>query len=454
MATFFAISFFVLFLNIHSLENHHNNNSRWTLQSDDQTTSKHDNKTDNVTTPSDLTTVASSCIESIDANSDNERILRPVGYFLKGVTTVESPRNITTEIPTANSDVSNCTRVYVEPECYEKSDNESVYVPLYNMMFNKADYVIDGQLLFVCANFSDRMLSSKKISEHIPVVSFACAVISSVCLVIYMIIFIAFKEMRNLPGWCMLSLSIALLSAYGCFFIHHYISDFVQCTILGMFILYFFLSSFFWMNTIAYDVWKSIRMATAKLRLSTGRSFTVYFVRYSFYSWGSPLMIIILSIIINYSTDSSAYKLTFNASNCWFEYKQAFVMYFAGPLLVLFAANIFFFISSFFMITDAAESLSQANSEKKSDLLPRLYLTIRLGGVMGFLWVFGIAATLTKIMWLWYLCAAFSGLQGVCILFNFTVSDKLKKAFRNASKRKPSTTATLTTSIGRNSSYT
>lgn len=392
------------------------------------------------------------CNVSAFSDSDTNRTRRSIHHVLENTT--ETPPDTPIDLSILSTEFLNCTHIYLEPECYKKLDNGSVYVPPpYNMVFDISNYLINEELLFICSDiFDDHFELTKlehKFSNHFERVSFICSCISTICIALHIIMFVIVKQLRNLPGYCLLSLCFALIGAYICVFVQNKTANLVDCKILGMFMLYYFLASFFWMNVMAYDVWKSIRMATAKLRLTTNRPFIVQYTRYSLFAWGTPLTIIILSIIIhNTAPEHSRYRLTFNENTCWFKYKSALSLYFVGPLFTLLLLNILFFVSSFYMISNASMSKAHSKNNKgSSDLWSRLFLSLRLGSVMGFMWVFGFIATVTKQQWIWYLYSVCSALQGVFIFSSFTVSERTRKAFMKVIlKRKFSISPTQTTS--------
>lgn len=253
------------------------------------------------------------------------------------------------------------------------------------------------------------------------------------CILFYSVMFIYVKQLRNLPGYCLLSLSISLLADYISFVVQYENLDETRCIIQGLFLVYSFLASFFWINTIAYDVWKSIRMATVKLKRTKDSSSIASFVRYSFYAWGSPLIVIILDIVIHYTlekarimTEIAKHKLI--KRDCVFDYRKVYLCYFSVPLVLIFAANIFFFCSSLCMISNGLMSMSQNSSRTGSNLRSRLYFSHKLGSIMGFTWIFGVLATTLKEEgeWLWYVCAVLNGLQGIYICFDLEFMKRMK----------------------------
>lgn len=101
--------------------------------------------------------------------------------------------------------------------------------------------------------------------RHFPVLikaesylSFALGVLSIVALSSVLLTYGLFGKLRNLPGINTMNLTVALLVGELIFLLSGPIrlaGDWL-CTVTGCSLHYFFLASFFWMNVMAYNVWK------------------------------------------------------------------------------------------------------------------------------------------------------------------------------------------------------
>ncbi|KAF8777014.1 probable G-protein coupled receptor Mth-like 3 [Argiope bruennichi] len=370
------------------------------------------------------------CMNISDAQSD-QRVLSKRSDVDTSTESVESAEEIEFE-----QRFVECLKTVVEFGCYEILPNKSVHVPIYNKrQFRPTQYFIDPNTkeLFICPDFFDE----SKFPETLAIVSLVGTAISAFCIVLHVTMFMVFKKLRNLPGYCLVSLCVALLVAYLCTFIPYFRKEVSDCTATGVIKAFAFLGSFFWMNVMSYDIWRSLRMATAKLRLTGDRPMLTRFAIYSAYAWGVPLFIIVVGLIVDASPGSDEkYRLIMQHDSCWFRYKQALLVYFAIPLFVLLFFNVALFISSFCMINSA----TMKKSENKADLWSRFLVSFRLAVVMGLMWIFGVLATSSEAMWLWYLYVLCNVLQGVFIFFSFTFTEKTRKECRKAIAKKKSST--------------
>lgn len=329
------------------------------------------------------------------------------------------------EIPSA--EVVNSSGKRADTDCYKNLQKNSDNIPSYDTSVSKIRMPM-MKITLVRVNNTKQIYPGEGAAKYVDEASYVCACVTTSCILLYAIMFISVKKLRNLAGYCLLSLSFSVFATYVCFFTQR-ITKIAggACTTLGVFVVYFFLASFFWMNTISYDVWKSIRMAAVNLKRTRDSSSVHRFALYSIYAWGSSLIIVSGAIIFYVVDPKRAPIIRIEVNDCWFEYKQVYLCYFGAFIIILFIADIIFFITSIYMVSKASLN-EEYTSKSGSKLRSRLCFAVRLGSIMGFIWIFGILATLTPHKWLWYLCSIFTSLQGFCICFNLEI---MKKAIKN-----------------------
>lgn len=129
------------------------------------------------------------------------------------------------------------------------------------------------------------------------ILSTIATTLSIIALVIALITFMLFSSLRNLPGWNIINLIIALIIAETLFLSQNLIlmTRSNVCLLFALGIHYFYLASFFWMNVMAYDLWRTFHK---------GFSLYVYDIHerlpfYSLYAWGMPVIIVLIGIILD-----------------------------------------------------------------------------------------------------------------------------------------------------------
>ena len=236
----------------------------------------------------------------------------------------------------------------------------------------------------------------------------------------------------------MASLSLALFAAYGSFMTAQFLPPGGPvCIGIAVSSYYFFLSAFWWTSVLAWDVWRTIRMATIQLRSSSGRQWG-RFVLYSIYAWFVPALLVAATLVIEYvDVDAtpwipSEFHPEFGRNVCWFGQRKAILVFFAAPLLCILSVNLLLFISSLCMIRSTTSK--SPTSSNQSGSKKQLGLYIRLALIMGFSWIAGLIAGVADVTPLWYVFVGLCSLQGVFILLAYTCNPKVSRYIRNRLK--------------------
>lgn len=110
-------------------------------------------------------------------------------------------------------------------------------------------------------------------------------------LIITFLVYGLIPELRNLHGKNLMSYVVCLTLAYtsmATIQMHTaYISTTASCAWLGYVAYIGFVSSFFWLNVMCFDIWWTFRGVRGIARDSQRKKFILY----SLYGWGCPLMI-------------------------------------------------------------------------------------------------------------------------------------------------------------------
>ena len=86
----------------------------------------------------------------------------------------------------------------------------------------------------------------------------------------------------------------------------------LSCKVLAVAMYFFYMSSFFWMMIIAFDVCKTLKMATTQLRLTTGSQWRKFSL-YSTVAWGLPVAFVTVVTILDHV---EAMPEAFKPGNC------------------------------------------------------------------------------------------------------------------------------------------
>ncbi|KAG8234417.1 hypothetical protein J437_LFUL015527 [Ladona fulva] len=189
--------------------------------------------------------------------------------------------------------------------------------------------------------------------------------------------------------------------------------------ILGVFMHYFFLAAFFWLNTMCFNIWWTFR-DLRPASLDKGQELC-RFRAYSLYAWGAPLFITGLGLTLDLAaTDvNGPLRPRFGERRCWFYGDMEIFAYFYGPVGALLLVNLVLFLATARELTCGLWRREVAKSSPHGEGADRATLgrvCLKLVVVMGVTWVADV------ISWAvggpahaWYATDLINAFQGVLI---------------------------------------
>ncbi|EDV91836.1 GH24384 [Drosophila grimshawi] len=188
-----------------------------------------------------------------------------------------------------------------------------------------------------------------------------------------------------------------------------------SCFLLAIGMQFFFLSAFFWLNTMCFNIWWTFRDFRPSSLERNQESLRLRL--YSAYAWGVPLLICAIAACVDQlpETETSLLRPGFGEVFCWFNNRSlAIFAYFYGPIGLLLCANIVLFISTTHQLTCGLWKRDDVKSTSEKSALGKVCL--KLVVVMGVTWIWDI------ISWIvggphgaWLVTDLINALQGVFI---------------------------------------
>ncbi|KAG7177985.1 G-protein coupled receptor Mth-like 1-like 1 [Homarus americanus] len=153
--------------------------------------------------------------------------------------------------------------------------------------------------------------------------------------------------LRDLHGLCLAAYVAALLVADATLFLTQAFSQYLPpsaCVSVAVILHVAFLSTFFWLNVICYDVWKYVGLTMQAVPLYRSPDDFRRFFAYAVYAWGSPLVIGGVAVVIHSLPQHIDWLLKpdFVHNRCWFREGKEILAYFYGPMGILCLANTLF----------------------------------------------------------------------------------------------------------------
>ena len=101
------------------------------------------------------------------------------------------------------------------------------------------------------------------------------------------------------------------------------------CRFIGYLTNFSFLASFFWLNTMSFDIWRTFsNMRAYGSMIHRIRSKRRRTVQYTLYAWGLPALITLVSLIVDYSPmEVSLPRPDHGTRTCFFNNRAAKVAY-------------------------------------------------------------------------------------------------------------------------------
>ncbi|BFG01345.1 probable G-protein coupled receptor Mth-like 1 [Drosophila madeirensis] len=187
----------------------------------------------------------------------------------------------------------------------------------------------------------------------------------------------------------------------------------VACLLLAIGMQFFFLSAFFWLNTMCFNIWWTFRdFRPSSLERNQE---ALRLLLYSVYAWGVPLLISTIAACVDQLPETTLLRPGFGQLYCWFDNRSVSIFaYFYGPIGLLLCANIALFISTTHQLTCGLWKRDDVKSSTEKSALGKVCL--KLVVVMGVTWIADIMS------WLvggphgaWFVTDLINALQGVFI---------------------------------------
>jgi len=334
--------------------------------------------------------------------------------------------------------------------------NGSIWIPLHNRLYNNGSYFINGSSLFVCMNLTRNftetttLTSEKSTITPLQIITYIGCAISMISLILLIGIYIAFAELRTLPGKNLMSLSCTMLLYHTVYFLTGQTNHTNLCTTVSVLLHYFLLSSFCWMSVMAFDVAKTFGRKGQVARSSSTGGSKAALVKYSIFAWITPAVVVTTSVVLD-KTD--AVFVGYGDKICWISNGKALLVVLGVPvasILVFNCAALSFTLVSIWRVQKTTRRVADQSQQTS---LPVLY--IKLSSALGFTWVLGFIVPFTHVEFLAYLFVICNSLQGFFIFLAFVANKRTMNKVKGAWKaRRPKSSSLLNTHTNANHSKT
>jgi hypothetical protein len=301
----------------------------------------------------------------------------------------------------------------------------------------------------ICARELDKGFTARfsPVLNYISLGALGISVVFSFC---HIILFAIIPKMRNLPGKNLFCLTSSLFISQLVFLIFIRNETRGICVASAVIMHYFFLASFFWMNIMSFDIWRTFSGEFMKRRAGSRSGVGRTFIKYSAYAWTMPALIVVIAAAVDFWVAESLQNeilsrirpLYGHNNMCWIAQGLSLFLFFALPAAILISTNIVLFIITarairqqsndsqrVFNSKDSRSNNGQCGDSQKDgeteDDTNRMKLYAKLALIMGLTWITGFLSGMSGWEWLWYPFVIVNGLQGTFIFFAFDVKAKV-----------------------------
>ena len=342
--------------------------------------------------------------------------------------------------------------------------NQSIFLSKDQYYFLKNDHIL------FCADqwltISKPSITSPTFPFYRDVLSIISTSISLLCLLIFIFVFYLVPSLHNLPGKCLLLLSISLFLGQLIFISISNLRDYQSiCLISSILIHYFYLASFFWLLIISINVYSAFHQPVVIPQEKTNEE-NVRFLINNILVWCSSGLIIFIACLIQFLRPQSTFSPGYGLVYCSISKVNSMILFFLVPIGCSLLIVTILFIRTLVTISHSHRLAKFASATSSSNNKNRNFALIyaRLACLMGIQWILLIVALIIRQTWSWIIFELINSLPGLFICTGFLCSKRVlnnvKEKIANSSiirtrlSRSNTTTSTVLTSPGTASSST
>ena len=340
-------------------------------------------------------------------------------------------------IPSVES--SACVPIILESNEYVQESNSSrtVVWASDNGVYQIEGYDMERRPL-ICTDLAQNFTVNRTVTENSFVYPLAFDILTYIglsidfvsCCLIFLTFFL-FKELRTFFSKLLMNFILSIIFGDIIFLVGGplFVSLNVPrlCITVAILLHYVFLCRFSWMTVMGLELVRSF-YNIKKLNKGAVENWKLLSL-YMLVGWLSPLVIVIPTIIVNFTVDNS---VNYGVGNiCWINGAIALIVTFVVPVGVSIVLNTITFIIVMVMlmrIRNRPMVASSDPSEHKKQSLKDFRFAVTLLVLTGLSWLFGFLALLSRdLSWAWYLFIIFNTTQALAVLMSLFFT---KKVFR------------------------
>ena len=250
--------------------------------------------------------------------------------------------------------------------------------------------------------------------------------------VIILVTIALFKEIRSLSMMILANIASTILVSTLFLLIGGPVAEATQsrglCVSVAIILHLFFLAQFSWMCILSVEImltlFRGIKLRPSPARTELQKSFVLYF----FLGWSIPIVIIAISVTLNFVPSTSHLVLYGRLDDgtdglCWINHKISAIIAFLVPVATTIAVNLVLLSIISSILLRGFLNQRQLNTTGTLYMYVRIYVVVVL--TSGATWLFGFLALLVDSVWAWYPFIALNSLMGFALFMAFFFTRKV-----------------------------
>lgn len=322
----------------------------------------------------------------------------------------------------------NCTLVLLDRD-YLVIDNSSVQIR--GEVFDVLGHDSDGHVL-ICNN-TDATIPIISMLPGYYEILFIGGAVSIIASVLVILTYSIFKELRSFPIILLMNLAIAFLMGdiallFGGIVSIYLSSIEVLCILEPIFVHYFILSRFSWMNCLGFE-YVCRYVSVYRLQVNTDNRKCNKLIGYMLFGWGVPFIITLITVIVNFSVEGlveyGSNVSTIQSSRCWIGNSMAEIISVGLPIALGISVNLtMFIVIGILMCVVSRNSVKELQRKRR---IAQIRLIFGMLSVLGGIWLFGLISLIVArdSTWAAYTFFASDFIQSVSIAITFLTTKKV-----------------------------
>lgn len=247
-------------------------------------------------------------------------------------------------------------------------------------------------------------------------------IVSITSLVLTLMTYAIFPRLRTEAGKITICLVSSMLLAQSMYLIIDQMEDnYHLCKWFAVLSHYFLLTSFCWMNVMAFDIYRTFSKKTIIHTYHSHNKRKLLF--YILYAQGLPLIFVLTPVTLNILNVNTSFNPKYGKS-CWLSTRNSKILFFIGPLSFFKLFDLVAFVKTVtYIIRTKRQTSIVGNHGGQSTYAP--LICIKLSVIMGLSWILAFIANIADNEVVWLLFILLNTLHGLFIFLCFVCNRRV-----------------------------